>query len=58
MQSPASTARPTVPVSIGSHLAFLLGSALCMLLLFALARAGLLAYNHVMIGQRAPKYWK
>ena len=51
MQLPASTARPTVPVSIGSHLAFLLGSVLCMLLLFALARAGLLAYNQAMIGQ-------
>ncbi|WAJ37031.1 LTA synthase family protein [Pseudomonas sp. GOM7] len=51
MQSPASTAHPTVQVSIGSHLAFILGSALCMLLLFALARAGLLAYNHAMIGQ-------
>lgn len=50
MQSPASTARPTVQVSIGSHLAFILGSALCMLLLFALARVGLLAYNQALIG--------
>lgn len=49
MRSSPSAGRPATPISIGSHLAFLLGSALCMLLLFALARAGLLAYNHALI---------
>ncbi|QMV62866.1 LTA synthase family protein [Pseudomonas berkeleyensis] len=49
MQSSPSAGRPATPISIGSHLAFILGSALCMLLLFALARAGLLAYNHALI---------
>lgn len=49
MQSPVPAAREAAPVSVGSHLAFILGSALCMLLLFALARLGLLAYNHALI---------
>ncbi len=49
MQSSPSAGRPATPISIGSHLAFILGSALCMLLLFALARAGLLAYNHALV---------
>jgi phosphoglycerol transferase MdoB-like AlkP superfamily enzyme len=49
MQSSPSAGRPATPISIGSHLAFILSSALCMLLLFALARAGLLAYNHALI---------
>ena len=49
MQSPIPAAREAAPVSVGSHLAFILGSALCMLLLFALARLGLLAYNHALI---------
>lgn len=49
MQSSPSAGRPATPISLGSHLAFILGSALCMLLLFALARAGLLAYNHALI---------
>lgn len=49
MQSSSLAGRPATSISIGSHLAFILGSALCMLLLFALARAGLLAYNHALI---------
>ncbi|WP_457978410.1 LTA synthase family protein [Ectopseudomonas composti] len=49
MQSSVPAAREAAQVSVGSHLAFILGSALCMLLLFALARLGLLAYNHALI---------
>lgn len=49
MQSSAPVARRAAQVSVGSHLAFILGSALCMLLLFALARLGLLAYNQALI---------
>lgn len=49
MQSSVPAAREAVQVSVASHLAFILGSALCMLLLFALARLGLLAYNQALI---------
>ena len=49
MQSSVPAAHKAAQVSVGSHLAFILGSALCMLLLFALARLGLLAYNHALI---------
>ena len=49
MQSSVPAARGAAQVSVGSHLAFILGSALCMLLLFALARLGLLAYNQALI---------
>jgi phosphoglycerol transferase MdoB-like AlkP superfamily enzyme len=49
MQSSVPAARKAAQVSVASHLAFILGSALCMLLLFALARLGLLAYNHALI---------
>lgn len=49
MQSSVPAARKAAQVSVGSHLAFILGSALCMLLLFALARLGLLAYNQALI---------
>ena len=40
MQSSVPAAHKAAQVSVGSHLAFILGSALCMLLLFALARLG------------------
>lgn len=49
MQSSVPAARGAAQVSVASHLAFILGSALCMLLLFALARLGLLAYNQALI---------
>ena len=49
MQSSVPAAREAAQVSVGSHLAFILGSALCMLLLFAMARLGLLAYNQALI---------
>ena len=49
MQSSVPAAREAAQVSVASHLAFILGSALCMLLLFALARLGLLAYNQALI---------
>lgn len=49
MQPSVPAARAPAQVSIASHLAFILSSALCMLLLFALARLGLLAYNHALI---------
>ncbi|TRO38640.1 LTA synthase family protein [Pseudomonas sp. ALS1279] len=49
MQSSVPAAHKAAQVSVGSHLAFILGSALCMLLLFALARLGLLAYNQALI---------
>ena len=38
MQSSVPAARGAAQVSVGSHLAFILGSALCMLLLFALVK--------------------
>lgn len=49
MQSSVPAVRGAAQVSVASHLAFILGSALCMLLLFALARLGLLAYNQALI---------
>lgn len=47
---PANPGRRPIQPTIASHLAFTLGSALALLVMFALLRLALLAYNHESIG--------
>lgn len=49
LQSQSKAFQP-FPLSIRSHLAFTLGSALALMLMYSLLRLALLAYNHELIG--------